>query len=132
MDLTEEKRKAIIKYLDTVESIVENLTLPHSIEEYKTKSAFLDEKIKELENLEEVIKLASPEIELSDYENIKLRLIKLEVKIDLLDKKIVTRWEVLIIFFILLGGLSAIIAIYNFMSKYSFKKDFKQKSKKEE
>ena len=126
LDFSEEEKKSAMEYLENIKLEVINLPAPKSLKEYRAQQIFLEEKIKELGDPEEWTKAASADIALSGLETFQLRLARLEAKIDLFNEERLTKWDVVYIVFIFLGGLTAIITVFKFLFKASPKKNHEQ------
>jgi len=100
---SEEDKKALLDYLNKAQSEVTHYGQVRSMDELRTKIAFLTEKIALLERPEEwkTAALADPEERAQD--DIRMRLAVMESKLDVLMDEKLTNWDVVQIFFILLA-----------------------------
>lgn len=108
---SEEDKKALLDYLNKAQSEVTQYGQVRSMDELRTKIAFLTDKIALLERPEEWKRAALADPEKRAQDEMRTRLAVVETKLDVLMDEKLTKWDVVQIFFLIMAGISAILAI---------------------
>jgi Tfp pilus assembly protein PilE len=108
---SEEDKKALLGYLNRAQTEVLYYGQVRSMDELRTKIAFLADKIELLERPEEWKRIALADPEKRAQDEMKTRLTIMETKLDALMNEKLTKWDVVKIFFLIMTGISAILVI---------------------
>ena len=108
---SEEDKKALLGYLNRAQTEVLHYGQVQSMDELRTKIAFLADKIELLERPEEWKRIALADPEKRAQDEMKTRLTIMETKLDALMNEKLTKWDVVKIFFLIMTGISAILVI---------------------
>jgi len=108
---SEDDKKALFDYLNKAQSEIVQYGQVRSMDELRAKIAFLADKIALLERPEEWKRVALADPEKRAQDEMKTRFDVMETKLDVLMDEKLTKWDVVQIFFLLMAGISAILAI---------------------
>jgi len=114
-DYSEKEKKAFLSFLDKLHSEISSYGQVKSMEELRIKIAFLEDKIRLLEQPDKWKQMALAEPEKREYEDIRTRLAILEMRTSSLAEERITKWDVALIVFTILAGMGTLVAVFKYL-----------------
>jgi len=121
MDLSDALKTQMFEYLDLEKLELEKPELEkkdalgaisvHSLGEMEKNISILENKIAILKDPQKFLIAALSDAKIQTIDKLQFQVAKLEIKVDLLSEELLTKWDVVMILFMILGAFVAIITI---------------------